>query len=169
MTEALLRAGRRVVLAAPSTSPLRRLAGLPGVAGCLDFDSTTEQAELLLEPDPDRPVVVVDDAERFTDAAVGLVLDHQLRSGQGPYVIAAGTSEDLQTTYRGFTLEIRRSRCGLLLSPQSTLDGDLVGARLSRTGAGRVQAGRGILVVRGELTPIQVALPSPTPAPVGPL
>ena len=167
IADALLRAGREVVLVAPMTSALRQLAGVPGVVGCLDADATTDEAELMLGAvGSDRRVVLVDDAERFTDTAVGIVLEQRLRSGQGPHVVAAGTSDDLQSTYRGFTLEVRRSRCGLLLSPQSTLDGDLVGARLSRTTGGRVHPGRGLLAVRGELTPIQVALLAPTTVPV---
>jgi S-DNA-T family DNA segregation ATPase FtsK/SpoIIIE len=165
MTRSLLRAGRRVCLVAPPSSALRQLAGLPGVLGCLDVEATDDEAAALLALEAGADVIVVDDAERFTDSPAGALLESRLRSGHRPYVLAAGNSEDLQSTYRGFTLEVRRSRCGLLLSPQSTLDGDLVGARLSRTASSTRLPGRGLLAVHGELTPVQVALPGPLLAP----
>ena len=66
------------------------------------------------------PVVVVDDAERLTDTAIGFALERLLEAGSGSCVLAAGNSAELQSTYRGFTLDLRRSRCGLLLNPQSS-------------------------------------------------
>ncbi|BEP16132.1 FtsK/SpoIIIE domain-containing protein [Acidothermaceae bacterium B102] len=160
MTSSLLRAGRPVCLVAPRRSPLSALASHPGVTGCLDATTSEELARQALRRSGAAPVVVVDDAEWLTDTAVGLVLEDELRAepGSGAYVVAAGTTEDLQSTYRGFTVGLRRSRCGLLLNPQSSLDGELVGARLPRQlgSAGR-HAGRALLAVRGELTPVQVA------------
>ena len=55
-------------------------------------------------------------------------------------------------------VDVRRSRSGLLLSPQSQGDGDLLGVRLPRNMvAGPL--GRGLLVVNGAVTPVQAALP----------
>jgi DNA segregation ATPase FtsK/SpoIIIE, S-DNA-T family len=159
MTESLLRSGRSVCLVAPRRSPLSSLADHPGVTACLDATATDEQARRAVSSTGASTVVVVDDAEWLTDSPLGLVLEEQLRAepGQGAYVLAAGNSEDLQNTYRGFTVGLRRSRCGLLLNPQSTLDGDLVGARLPRQLSPARHAGRALLAVRGDLTPVQVA------------
>ena len=156
MAESLLRAGHPVCLVAPARSPLHALATHAGVTGVLDAGSTDDQAQAAIGA---APVVVVDDAERLTDTVVGAWLERQLRAGpgRGAYVLAAGNSEDLQGTYRGFTLDLHRSRCGLLLNPQSTLDGDLVGARLPRNLNGSRHPGRALLAVRGELLPVQVA------------
>jgi S-DNA-T family DNA segregation ATPase FtsK/SpoIIIE len=159
MTESLLRGGRSVCLVTPARSPLQALAAHSGVTGCLDTTSSEDTVRLALSPAGTSPVVVVDDAERLTDTALGSVLEALLRAGRdhGAPMLAAGNSDDLQSTYRGFTLDLRRSRCGLLLNPQSTLDGDLVGARLPRHLNGSRHPGRALLALRGELTPVQVA------------
>jgi DNA segregation ATPase FtsK/SpoIIIE, S-DNA-T family len=159
MAQSLLRSGRPVCVVASRRSPLSALAGQPGVTGCLDASSDEDEAREAMTRGDLAPVVIVDDAERLTDTAVGLVLERELRAeqGHGCYVLAAGNSEDLQSTYRGFTVDLRRSRCGLLLNPQSTLDGDLIGARLPRHLSGSRHAGRALLALRGELTLVQVA------------
>jgi S-DNA-T family DNA segregation ATPase FtsK/SpoIIIE len=159
MAESLLRSGRQVCLAAPARSPLLALASHPGVTGRLDGASTADEIRRALTTSGRPPVVVVDDAERLTDTLLGSCLEGELRAepGSGACILAAGNSEDLQGTYRGYTLELRRSRCGLLLNPQSPLDGDLLGARLPRQLASSQQPGRALLAVRGELTPVQVA------------
>ncbi len=162
MAESLLRSGHRVCLVAPARSPLHALSAHDGVTGCLDASASDDDIRLALSSASAavRPsVIVVDDAERLTDTTLGAALEHELRApaGTGALVLAAGNSEDLQSTYRGFTLELRRSRCGLLLNPQSVLDGELVGARLPRHLNGSRQPGRALLAVRGELTPVQVA------------
>ena len=159
MARSLLRSGRPVCIVSTARSPLHTLVSHAGVTGCLDADSDDDAVLRALASDGPRPVVIVDDAERLTDTPVGAALEAELRAGpgRGAHVLAAGNSEDLQGTYRGFTLELRRSRCGLLLNPQSTLDGDLVGARLPRHLSGSRHPGRALLAVRGELTPVQVA------------
>jgi S-DNA-T family DNA segregation ATPase FtsK/SpoIIIE len=75
-------------------------------------------------------------------------------------VVAAGTTDELVTGYRGFAVDLRRSKAGVLLSPQSPADGDLLGVRLSRTIGGDVRPGRGVLALRGRTEPLQVALPA---------
>ena len=158
MAESLLRGGRTVCLVAPGRSPLRSLAAHPGVIACLDEHANDEEARTAMVGCGRPPVVVVDDAERLTDTATGSALELLLKAspGSGSCVLAAGSSTELQNTYRGFTLDLRRSRCGLLLNPQSALDGDLVGARLPRQLGGRI-TGRALLALRGELTAVQVA------------
>jgi len=74
--------------------------------------------------------------------------------------VAAGTTEELVTGYRGFVVDLRKAKAGVLLSPQGPADGDLLGVRLSRATGGPVQPGRGLLVQRGRVEPLQVALPS---------
>ncbi|MDX6202712.1 MAG: segregation ATPase FtsK/SpoIIIE, family, partial [Frankiales bacterium] len=159
MAESLLRGGRQVCLVAPGRSPLLALAGHPGVTGCLDAASPEDEIRRGLTGSERPPVVVVDDAERLTDTTLGSYLEGELRAerGSGACILAAGNNEDLQATYRGFTLDLRRSRCGLLLNPQSSLDGDLLGARLPRQLGSARHPGRALLAVRGELTPVQVA------------
>jgi len=104
--------------------------------------------------------VLVDDAELLLDTPMGERLAELVRAARDAdqAVVAAGTTDDLNSQYRGFVVDIRRSRSGLLLSPQSPSDGDLLGVRLPRNmAAGPV--GRGLLVRSGAVMPVQVALP----------
>lgn len=141
-----------VVAVAPRPSPLRALPG------CLtDLASPQHLAGLL----GDGPVaLILDDAELLADCPLTALLDQAVRGARdtGSLIVAAGTTEDLILGYRGFLVELRRARIGLLLSPQSAADGDLFGVRLSRAAGGPVQPGRGLLALHGRAEPIQVAL-----------
>ncbi|HWG94486.1 MAG TPA: FtsK/SpoIIIE domain-containing protein [Mycobacteriales bacterium] len=158
----LVATGRPVVAVAPRTSPLREeVAGLAGVVDRRDDVLGLE--DLLLEPSGAlRPgALLVDDAELLVDGALSVVLERAVREARdaGLLVVAAGTTDDLVTGFRGFAVELRRSRTGVLLSPQSPGDGDLLGVRLSRSAGGDVVPGRGLLCVRGRAEPVQLALP----------
>lgn len=148
--------GVPVVAVAPRPSPLR---DLPGLAGCVTGRDAAADLETLVG-DGDC-AVLVDDAELLVDSGLSYALEKAVRDARdaGTVVVAAGTTEDLVTGYRGFVVDLRRSRTGLLLSPQSAADGDLLGVRLSRATGGDVQRGRGLLAVRGRVQPLQVALP----------
>ena len=78
----------------------------------------------------------------------------------GAVVVVAGTTDELVTGFRGFVDDVRRSRAGVLLSPQSAADGDLLGVRLSRATGGDLVPGRGLLAVRGRTRPVQLAVPA---------
>jgi DNA segregation ATPase FtsK/SpoIIIE, S-DNA-T family len=82
----------------------------------------------------------------------------------GHVVVIAGTTDDLAVGFRGFVVDARRARSGLLLNPRGPFDGEVLGARLPRgTGTGdgaRAGPGRGLLVVRGAIIPVQVAIPA---------
>ena len=72
----------------------------------------------------------------------------------------AGTTEELAGVYRGFAADARKSRLGLLLTPASSLDGELLSVKLPRSTGGSYPPGRGLLVVRGEWTAVQVPVPA---------
>lgn len=158
---ALLNDGNGVVLVAPRPSPLRALAGRPGVLGSVEDRADSDQLAGLLRAAPRPLAVIVDDADYLIDAPLAVELDRLVTQDgpQRPVLVAAGATEALATTYRPWVVDARRSRAGLLLGPRSTLDGELVGVRLPRTAVGRLPPGRGILVIQGEVAPVQVALP----------
>jgi S-DNA-T family DNA segregation ATPase FtsK/SpoIIIE len=79
--------------------------------------------------------------------------------------VIAGTTEELSVGFRGFVVDVRRARTGLLLAPRGPLDGEVLGVRLPRNTGGDVPVGRGHLVVRGAVTQLQVALPTPIERP----
>ncbi len=141
-----------VIAIAPRPSPLRALAG------CLT--DVTDARALALRLTDGPVAVVVDDAELVVDAPLGAVLEQVVRSARdtGCVVLAAGSTDVLVAGYRGFVVDLRRMRSGLLLCPQSPADGDLLGVRVPGCADGFLP-GRGLLVSRTGVTPVQVALP----------
>jgi S-DNA-T family DNA segregation ATPase FtsK/SpoIIIE len=148
-----------VVVVTPRRSPLRDLAGTPGVLAVLHADGGDLAGVVAGQ---ERYAVLVDDTELISaDTPLGTALEAVLRSGRDAEhgLILAGTTGDLTTAYRGFVAETRKSRTGLLLSVQSPADGDLFGVRLPRGAIGG-PPGRGLLIALGTVTPIQAALPT---------
>lgn len=160
LTRSLLAQQRPVLLITPRRSPLRDLAGSPGVLAVLDAES--DPGTLLSAiGDRTRYVVVVDDAELLRDTPLDDALADLLRTARdgGHGLILAGTTDDLKSIYRGLTTDALRSRSGLLLATQSPDDGDLFGIRLPRdTTAG--PPGRALLIRAATTEPVHIALPS---------
>lgn len=163
----LLRQDTPVLAVTPRRSPLRELAGSPGVLAVLDGNAASvaggaPQDLLALVREEERYVVLVDDAELISpDSPLGLALEEVLRTGRdGEHgLLIAGPTGDLATAYRGFVAEARKARTGLLLSVQGPADGDLFNVRLPRGAVGG-PTGRGLLVISGTATPIQAAVPA---------
>ncbi|MCX5060616.1 FtsK/SpoIIIE domain-containing protein [Streptomyces sp. NBC_00452] len=156
-TESLLRAGTPVVLVTPRRSPLRDLEGRDGVLGVLNADSREDDLEELTTKAPNGSyVVVADDAELLYDTSLDEALEAVVRKGAdgGIGLIAAGTTDSLSGQYRGFAVEARKSRNGVLLTPQSPSDGELFGIRLPANSGGGT-AGSGLFVSGGSFMPIQ--------------
>ncbi|MEV7525067.1 FtsK/SpoIIIE domain-containing protein [Streptomyces sp. NPDC091371] len=156
-SESLLAAGTPLILITPRRSPLRELEGRPGVLGVLNAESREEELRELTELAGDRPyVVVADDAELLYDTRLDEPLEALLRKGAdgGLGLLTAGTTDALSSQYRGFVTAARKSRNGLLLTPQSSQDGELFGIRLpSNTGGGA--SGSGLLASGGSFMPVQ--------------
>jgi S-DNA-T family DNA segregation ATPase FtsK/SpoIIIE len=148
-------AGQRPVVVAIRPSPLRDCAkgrGLPLVKDRNDRSRLHDAVDSC-------HVVVVDDAEQVAATPVGEALDQLIRGDQDVKWLAAGAPDDLAIAYRGFIAVMRRSRCGLLLSPHGPMDGEVVGIRLMRQPiAASGSPGRGLLAIRGSATEIQVPL-----------
>jgi S-DNA-T family DNA segregation ATPase FtsK/SpoIIIE len=66
----------------------------------------------------------------------------------------------MKNELRGAVVEAKKAKAGLLLSPPSTLDGELVSLRLPRNPVGRTPPGRGILALHGQPSVVQVPLPA---------
>ncbi|MCC5577111.1 cell division protein FtsK [Microtetraspora sp. AC03309] len=170
----LVRRGTPVLVVTPRRSPLREMAGAPGVLAVLDGNARgvaggesdgfgglpgAQDPRALLDG-REGYVVIVDDAELISpDSPLGLALEEILRTARdGDHgLLIAGATGDLATAYRGFTAEARKARTGLLLSVQSPADGDLFSVRLPRGAAGG-PPGRGLLITSGTATPIQAAV-----------
>jgi len=162
MSESALRRGAALVVVLPRRSPLRDLEGRPGVLGVLDATASAGELDALVAASDGPVVVVADDAELLGESPLAEPLTRFLRSARdgGGAVLVGGTTEELTNVYRGFVTDVRKSRCGLLLTPGSALDGDLLSVRLPRSTGGAYPPGRGLFVLRGEIVPVQVPLPA---------
>ena len=160
------RKGHHVVIVAPN-----------GVGGGTDrlaeraFDvvGSDEAARLgvLCRDQPDL-VVCVDDADQLLDTPAEAVL----RAFRGTLdrtmgaIICAANSVALASQFRGVAVEVSRHQTGLLLSPRTVADGDLLGIRVPR-GTASHHPGRGFFACHGEAVEVQVARPPDLEDPTG--
>ena len=145
--------GRRAVAwIAPGAPP----AGLSPAVDLLSFDDPAGVGAWCAQHR--NGAVLVDDMDQLAGmAAEPAVLEHLARSrSTGAIVAASGVASDLVTSYRGLAPELRRRQTGVLLQP-ARHDGDLFGIRIGPPDEPR--PGRGLLVVRGAVQEIQVAMP----------
>lgn len=135
MTESLLRGGAEVVIAAPRPSPLRELAGRAGVRAVLTGGDISEEEIAPLMTEGDGPVVlVIDDGELYRDveAQAWFKAFQRTMGDRGRAIILGGSAADVASGFSGWQVDLK-GRQGVLLSPGSLSDGDLVGVRLSRS------------------------------------
>jgi S-DNA-T family DNA segregation ATPase FtsK/SpoIIIE len=106
--------------------------------------------------------VLVDDAEMLREGELAPALAALVRQARekGWGVLVAGETAQLNSGLSGWLFEARRGRQGLLLSPQTLVDGEVVGIRIARSMiVSRVQPGRGLLgQASGEPLPVQAPL-----------
>ncbi|MBD0740250.1 hypothetical protein BGM09_12710 [Streptomyces sp. CBMA29] len=164
MTESLLRGGVEIVIGAPMNSPLRAFEGRTGVRGVITADAPTEQQFSDLLNTGDGPVVlVVDDAETWRDLPCRDWLKAFVKKASGSRrgVVLGGDVASVAMGFSGWQSEVKRNRRGVLLSPPTLNDGDLVGVRLSRSQlAARVVPGAALVHLgSGSLLPAQIPLP----------
>ena len=162
VARSLLAAGTQLCLVAPRPSPLRDLAGLPGVLRVVtDTEPRPEDLVGTFHEATGPFAVLIDDAELLHPSDLQPLLQQVLRDGRdlGHCLIIAGTTDELAGAFRGFTADARKSRSGLLLSPQSHLQGELLGARLARSAAFSGPPGRGLLLTPGHVVLVQVPAP----------
>ena len=101
---------------------------------------------------PGGTVLMVDDAELLKDGplAQALLAMVQQARGKGWRVLVAGATAEVGAGYSGWVYEARKSRQGILLSPQGMADGDIFSARLMRSSLmPRIHPGRGYVVHPG--------------------
>ncbi|MEU6480724.1 FtsK/SpoIIIE domain-containing protein [Streptomyces sp. NPDC047017] len=157
--------GVRLVLAAPRPSPLRELEGTQGVLRVFtgrDIDED-ELEEAIGSATPEQPIVVlVDDAEVLDDCDAEDVFKRIVQRGaeEGLAVVIAGDEEEVGDGFSGWQVEAKKARRGILLSPQDTSAGELIGIRTNRSMVGGpVTPGKGMLHLgSGEFTTVTTPL-----------
>jgi S-DNA-T family DNA segregation ATPase FtsK/SpoIIIE len=177
-----LRPGEHALIAGPSGSgcttalvtiacQLRRLdpnlvlvAVTPTGTGALaeldvfDASGTAEDLDGVLRratTDDRAWVVLVDDADRIEEATALEELARNSRPGQ--HIVAAARSTTTRSMYTHWTRHIRASGIGVILQPDNTVDGELLGVRLPRGERLKAVPGRGYGVAAGQVGVVQVA------------
>ncbi|MGW0530966.1 FtsK/SpoIIIE domain-containing protein [Streptomyces sp. NPDC003032] len=159
--------GVRLIVAAPRQSPLRQLEGTEGVLRVFTGDDIDEDEfeELIdgADASPEDPVVVlIDDAEILEDADAASQFKRILQRGAdlGLALVLAGDEEDVCSGFSGWQVDAKKGRRGILLSPQDSSSGDLIGLRISRSVVGGpVAPGKGMLHLgNGELATLTTPL-----------
>ncbi|MFF2844779.1 FtsK/SpoIIIE domain-containing protein [Streptomyces sp. NPDC058001] len=164
MARSYLEQGVRLVIAAPRPSPLRELDGREGVLKVFtgddiesdDFNEAVESAT------PEEPIVVlVDDGETLEDADCERELKRLVQRGgeRGLALVIAGDEEEVCGGFSGWQVEMKKGRRGILLSPQDSGSGDLIGIRTTRSMVGGpIAPGKGLLHL-GDGEPLTVTTP----------
>ncbi len=163
---AALDAGWNVLVVTPRVSPLRDLAGRPGVHGPFDAGSTQAEVTALVEElrSADTPLLALaDDVEIIgadgwlADLLQGLI--ESLRDTES-MLVGAGSPVEMQGMYRGPSMLLKRSGSGIMLAPQTAADPDMFGARVNRSMLGQAMPpGGGYYVTAGQVERVQVIWP----------
>lgn len=144
--------GPAVVAYTPRRSPLRDVPGL--TVSATTYDALEEA--LFTSPPPGPVLLLVDDADAVEDER-GVLERWLTMPPPGSHLVAAGRGDALRRAFGHWTQKVRESRCGVLLSPDHDLDGDLLGTELPRYDRMAALPGRGYLVVDGVAAGVQVA------------
>ncbi|WP_328554103.1 FtsK/SpoIIIE domain-containing protein [Streptomyces sp. NBC_00358] len=164
MARSYLAQGVRLVIAAPRPSPLRELDGQEGVLKVFDEDDieSDELREAIDSATPEEPIVVlVDDGEVLEDCDAETVFKRIVQRGaeRGLGLVIAGDEEDVCSGFSGWQVEMKKGRRGILLSPQDSSAGELIGIRTNRSMVGGpVAPGKGLLHL-GDGEPLTVTTP----------
>ncbi|PBC69571.1 S-DNA-T family DNA segregation ATPase FtsK/SpoIIIE [Streptomyces sp. TLI_235] len=162
----LLAGGTRLIVLAPRPSPVRRLAGMSEVLAVMT-ESNPAAADLhaALSAATGPTALLVDDADLLDRSGVDAVLREIVATGRDRAVglVYAGTGDLLGQVMMGWLGDARRARQGVLLSPQSMVEGDLIGARLSPDLVRRpLRPGRAYLADPRSGAPVAVLVPHTT-------
>ncbi|MET9893353.1 FtsK/SpoIIIE domain-containing protein [Streptomyces sp. NPDC006465] len=164
MARSYLAQGVRLVVAAPRPSPLRELDGQEGVLKVFDEDDieSDDLREAIDSASREEPIVVlVDDGEVLEDCDAETVFKRIVQRGaeRGLGLVIAGDEEDVCSGFSGWQVEMKKGRRGILLSPQDSSAGELIGIRTNRSMVGGpVAPGKGLLHL-GDGEPLTVTTP----------
>ena len=163
MARSFLAAGTPVILAAPRPSPLRALAGDPGVLAVFDqLELGGPELAGALASLAGPGVVLIDDAELLRDCGAAGELSRLIALGgdAGRALVLGGDAEGIGVGFSGWQVEAKRARRGCLTAPSSIPEGDLIGVRLSRDALGQPPRPGRCLLHTGDGKLVTVTVPA---------
>lgn len=129
----LLAGGTRLVVITPRESMLRKLASHASAHLVTGPQPDPQELAALLAPGHPPTVLLIDDIDML---GLGSPADPVLREvvsvgrDRGIGIAFAGSAETIGSAMGGWLGEAKRSRQGVLLAPQSAMEGDLLGVRM---------------------------------------
>jgi S-DNA-T family DNA segregation ATPase FtsK/SpoIIIE len=156
LAQQLLHHARPLAVITPRRSPLTELGGIPGVHV---FRPEDAEGFIALRRDLPELAVLVDDADGLEGAAIesALLETTRLIDDAGGLVAISIDLHRGTALFRGLVPEVARHATGLLLGARSAADGELFRMRVEPLTDRH--PGRGLHIVDGTATPIQVAIP----------
>jgi S-DNA-T family DNA segregation ATPase FtsK/SpoIIIE len=136
MARHVLATGGAVVAVTPRDSVLRGLEGVDRVSVVTDAGIGADALAALVDATADRfTLLLVDDAEALKESPAEPVFRSVMDSDRGRSVglVVAGDVEGVASGFRGWQVDAKKARRGMLLAPLSTVDGDLIGTKLAKS------------------------------------
>ncbi|MBT2501877.1 FtsK/SpoIIIE domain-containing protein [Curtobacterium sp. ISL-83] len=136
MARHVLSAGGSVVAVAPRESPLRDLVSHDRATVFTDPAIGAEALAAAVDAGAGGfTLVLVDDAEALKESPAEPVFRTIMESdrGRSTGLVLGGDVEGVASGFRGWQVDAKRARRGMLLAPLSTIDGDLIGTKLSKS------------------------------------
>jgi DNA segregation ATPase FtsK/SpoIIIE, S-DNA-T family len=147
-------AGATVSILALRRSPVT-LYG-PFALVCDRFESIPEFVQSVRALSVNGPhLLLIDDAEGFDDPE-GVLVKLLIERIDNLRIVVAARGDILRSKFGHWTVEVRRSRIGLVLRPVVDLDGDLWFTTLPRKGPVRFRDGLGYVIANGVPQLVQV-------------
>lgn len=139
----------RIVVISPRASVLTEPR--PRVRTAVGDAQAAETLTALTKAPMEPTLLVVDDLDSLTDTEADRLLTAILRSGTspGPMVAVSAGADAARRAYDGALRSVRGFKSGVLLQPDTDVDGDLLGVRLPRVANTAWPPGRGYLVSLG--------------------
>ncbi|MEV5967207.1 FtsK/SpoIIIE domain-containing protein [Kribbella sp. NPDC051952] len=162
MADSLLSRGWQLAVIMPRRSPLRDLLGIDGVAGVFGADADSNEVTAVLDGLKAPYAILVDDVELLgQDTPMAELVEARVATMRdtGNLILAAGTTGDLGTMYRGPVAALKKSRSGIVLAPEKYDDAEIFGIQLPVGLPAGAPPGRALLVAAGQWQRIQVARP----------
>ncbi|GII52603.1 cell division protein FtsK [Planotetraspora thailandica] len=132
LSVSLLAGGTSLVVLTPRESPLRELRRHANARVLDDPDPSAQDVQAALAGFDGPKIVVIDDADLLAAPECDRVLKEIAISGRdrGVGLVYAGPADVLQVAVGSWVSAAKRARRGLLLTPKSLQEGDMIGVRL---------------------------------------